>query len=141
MSVEVWAAILTYLTLIALCNVSVCSKAFYVLAHKNKKFEKTFTHSKFIVSNVDMYDKYAGFCLFFIKRLQHMLEKFFDRDLILPFKKKLLSDVIFDMLLFRVYDHFFNCHRGFYVHNRCNFCTKFVVKEKKLCFFLNENFF
>ena len=108
MPVEVWAAILTYLTPIALCNVSVCSKTFYVLAHENKKFEKKFTHSKFIVSNVDMYDKYAGFCLFFIKRFQHILEKFFDRDLILPFKKRLLSDVIFDMSLFRVCDHFFN---------------------------------
>ena len=107
MPVEVWAAFLAYLTPIALCNVSVCSKAFYVLAHKNK-FEKKFTHSKFIVSNVDMYDKYAGFCLFFIKRFQHILEKFFDRDLILPFKKRLLSDVIFDMSLFRVCDHFFN---------------------------------
>ena len=100
MPVEVWAAILTYLTPIALCNVSVCSKTFYVLAHENKKFEKKFTHSKFIVSNVDMCDKYAGFCLFFIKRLQHMLEKFFYRDLILPFKKKLLSDVILTCCFF-----------------------------------------
>ena len=62
---KVWAVILTYLTLIALLNVSLCSKILYVLAHKNKKFEKTFRHSKFIVYNVDMYDKYAGFCLLF----------------------------------------------------------------------------
>ena len=78
--VEIWVGILTYLTPIALFNVSVCSKTLYVLAHENKKFEKKFRHSKFIVPNVDMYHKYAGFCLFFIKRLQHKLEKFFDRD-------------------------------------------------------------
>ena len=34
-----------------------------------------------------MHDKYAGFCLFFIKCLQHKLEKFFDRDLMLLVKK------------------------------------------------------
>ena len=38
--VEVWAVILTYLTPIALFNVSLCSKTLYLLAHKNKKFKK-----------------------------------------------------------------------------------------------------
>ena len=38
--VKIWAVILTYLLPIALLNTSVCSKKFYVLVHKNKKFEK-----------------------------------------------------------------------------------------------------
>ena len=66
------------------------------------------------------------------------LKKNFDEDLMLIVKKKLLSDVIFDTLPFRVYDHFFNCNRGFYVLNKCNFCTRFHVKEKALSDFLNE---
>ena len=53
-------------------------------------------------------------------------------------KKKLLSNVIFDTLAFRVYDHFFNCNRGFCVLNKCNFCTRFHVKDKALSDFLNE---
>ena len=66
------------------------------------------------------------------------LKKNFDEDLMLIVKTKLLSDVIFDRLPFRVYDHFFNCNRGFYVLNKCNFCTRFHVKEKALSDFLNE---
>ena len=53
-------------------------------------------------------------------------------------KRKLLSDFIFDTLPFRVYDHFCNCDSGFYVHNKCNFCTKFHVREKTLSDFLNK---
>ena len=111
---------------------------FYVLAHKNKKFEKKLNHSKFIVSNASMFDKYSDVWMSFAYQLHHKLKKYFDEDLMLIVKKKLLSDVIFDTLPFCVYDHFFNCNRGFYVHNKCNFCNRFYVKEKALSNFLNE---
>lgn len=84
---EVWAVILTYLTLIALLNVSLCSKILYVLAHENKKFEKTFRHSKFIVSNVDMYEQVRWILFAVFKRLQHKVEKLFHRDLMFFVKK------------------------------------------------------
>ena len=44
-------------------------------------------------------------------------------------KKKKMSDIIFEMLPFRVYNHLFYCCRGFYFYNKCTFCTRFQVKE------------
>ena len=112
--VEIWALILTYIPPIALFNISICSKMFfYVLAHKNKKFEKKLNHSKLMVSNASMFDKYSDVWMSFAYQLHHKLKKYFDEDLMLIVKKKLLSDVIFDTLPFCVYDHFFNCNRGF----------------------------
>ena len=74
--VEIWAVILTYLLPISLFNISVCSKMFSVLVHKNKKFEKKINHSKLIVSNVDMFDKYSDVWMSFAYQLhQKFLKK------------------------------------------------------------------
>ena len=120
--VEFWAVILMYLPPIALFNILVCSKMFYVLFFV-LSLKKKFNHSKLIVSNFDIFDNYSDVWMSFAYQLYDKLKKNFDEDLMLVFKKKLLSDVIFDTLPFRVYDCFFDCDRGFYVHNKCNFCT------------------
>ena len=73
--VKLWVIILTYLPPIALFNISVCSKMFHVLAHKNKKFDKEFKHSKLIVSNVDMFDKYIVVWMPFAYQLYDRLIK------------------------------------------------------------------
>ena len=49
-----------------------------------------------------------------------------------------MSDIIFETLPFRVYNHMFNCNRGFYVYNKCIFCTRFHVREKALYDFLSQ---
>ena len=78
-----------------------------------------------------MFDKYSDVCMSFAYQLYEKLKKNFNKDIILIVKKELLPDVIFDILPFRFYDHFYNCDRGFYVHNKC--------KENTLSEFLNEN--
>ena len=112
---------------------------FYVLAHKNKRFEKIFIHSKKLVSNENVYRKYFHFFVSFAVRLQHRLEKFLGEDLKLIFRKKLLPGVIFDVLLFRIYyNHLFNCDIGFYINNRCNLCAKFFARDTKISVFLDK---
>lgn len=133
--VEVCAVILTYLTPIALFSMTICSKKFFVLAHKNKRFEKKFIHSKKLISIESMYDKYCHVFASFAGRLQHKLEIFLEEDIRLIFRKKLLSAFIFDVLPFPIYDHLFNCDRGSYIKNRCNFCTICLVRDKKYLFF------
>ena len=54
------------------------------------------------------------------------------------YKEKILSDIIFETLPFRVYNHMFNCNRGFYVYNKCIFCTRFHVRERALYDFLSQ---
>ena len=51
--------------------------------------------------------------------------------LIVKKKKKMLSDIIFETLPFRVYNHLFYCYRGFYIYIKCTFCTRFQVKEAR----------
>lgn len=64
-----------------------CSKRFYVLAHKNKMLEKKIIHSKKLISNESMYDKYCHVFASFAGRLQHKLEKFLEEDIRLIFRK------------------------------------------------------
>ena len=52
--------------------------------------------------------------------------------------KKILSDIIFKTLPFFVYNHMFNCNRGFYVYNKCTFYNRFHVRERALSDFLNQ---
>ena len=75
-----------------------------------------------------MFDKYSDV----------WMSSAYQLHLMLIVAKKLFSDVIFDTFPFRVYYHFINCNRGSYVHNKCNFCTRFHVKEKALSDLLNE---
>ena len=104
---------------------------FYVLAHKNKRFEKIFIHPKKLVSKENVYREYFHFFVSFAVRLQHRLEKFLGEDLKLIFRKKLLPGVIFDVLLFRIYyNHLFNCDIGL--------CAKFFARDTKISVFLDK---
>ena len=49
-----------------------------------------------------------------------------------------MSYIIFETLPFPVYSHMFNYNRGFYVFNKCTFCTRFHVRERALSDFLNQ---
>ena len=84
---ETWALILSYLPFIDLLNTSACSKLFYYLAHKNEKFELRLNHSRLIVSNTDMFDKYPDAWCSFAYQLSCKLEKYFDEDIMLVAKK------------------------------------------------------
>ena len=39
---------------------------------------------------------------------------------------------MFNVLLFKIYYHFFHCCRGFNSVNKCFHCTRFCVKNKKI---------
>ena len=49
-----------------------------------------------------------------------------------------MSDIIFKTLPFFVYNHMFNCNRGFYVYNKCTFYSRIHVRERALSDFLNQ---
>ena len=79
-----------------------------------------------------MFGKSYDVWLSFGFHLSYKLQKYFDKDTMLIVKKKKkkkMSDIIFEMLPFRVYNHLFYCCRGFYFYNKCTFCTRFQVKE------------
>ena len=135
---EIWALILSYLNHVDLLNISACSKLFYYLLHKNEKFIQRLNHSKLIVSNTNIFDKYKDAWCSFVHKLSYKLKKYCDEDTMLIIKKKILSDIIFETLPFRVYNHLFNCNIGFYIYKKCIFCTRFHVRERALSDFLNQ---
>ena len=53
-------------------------------------------------------------------------------------KDKILNDIIFKTLPFRVYDHLFFVTDTFYYEKYCSFCTRFHIKGKTLSHFLNQ---
>ena len=69
--------------------------------------------------------------------LSHGLQKYFGQDLMFVVRKKITNDLIFEILLFRIFYHLFYCDRGFYLYNKCVFCTRLQVREFfsfNLCF-------
>ena len=81
--VEIWALVLFYPNHVDLLNISACSKLFYYLSHKNEKFIQRLNHSKLIVSNTDIFDKYKDASSSFAYRLSYKLKKYFDEDTML----------------------------------------------------------
>lgn len=55
-------------------------------------------------------------------------------------RKKIMVDLIFEILSFRIFHHLFYCNRGFYVYNKYVFGTRFHVRERNLSDFLNQKF-
>ena len=87
---EIWALVLSYLNHVDLLNISACSKLFYYLSHKNEKFIQRLNHSKSIVSNTDIFDKYKDAWRSFAYQLSNKLKKYFDEDTTLVIKKSIV---------------------------------------------------
>ena len=51
---DIWYNSTEYLGPVELFNLSQCSKHFYIIVHKNKKYKKLFSHSKQIVCGVNV---------------------------------------------------------------------------------------
>ena len=86
------------------------------------------------------FDRYSDKCLSFSSQLSHRLRKYFDEDLMFVVRKKIMVDLIFEILSFRIFHHLFYCNRGFYVYNKYVFGTRFHVRERNLSDFLNHKF-
>ena len=87
-----------------------------------------------------MFSEYYAFWLSFVFKLSHKLNSYNNKDhedTILS-NKTLLSDIIFEILPFRVYDHLFNCCRNCSSKNKYVFCTRFHVRERAVSDFLNK---
>ena len=108
-SVELWALITSNIDLL---DVSMRSKMFYVLVHKNNRYRLRLDHSKQILSSKNVFDKYLDAWISFNYQLSSKLD--LTEDLIFAVKDKILNDIIFETLPFRVYDHLFFCDRYFY---------------------------
>ena len=136
-SAELWALNFTYITSnIELLNAPICSKMFYILVHKNNRYKLRLDHSKQILSSKNVFNRYLDAWISFNYQLSSKLDLI--EDLMFAVKNKILNDIIFETLHFRVYDHLFFCNRYFYYEKYCCFCTRFHVRDKVLSHFSNQ---
>ena len=96
--VEVWSLIVSYLSVIDLFNLSVCSKYFYVIAHKNTCLNKKINISKHLISK---------HLIFFIEKFIQMklpyifitVEFFLSINIVLQENMKILGCCSMSMLI------------------------------------------
>ena len=138
--VEIWMLNLSYLPLIDLFNVSICSKAFYSMARENVQLKMKLKYPHSLIKCSDLFERYWGLVLSVGHEFSKKFMNYFDEDNFLLVKKKLLDDILFETLPFRIFHHLFYCNRGFYVHDKCVFCTIFHVREGYLSDYLNNSF-
>ena len=138
--VEIWMLILSYLPLIDLHNVWVCSKLFYSMALENEHLQIKLKDSHSLTKHSNLFDRYQWWATIFSDELSQKCKNYFDEEGFLLVKQKLLDDILFLILPFRNFHHLFYCNRGFYVHNKCVFCTRFHVREIHLSDYLNNSF-
>ena len=92
-----------YIHDIDLLNISMCSKIFYVLFHKNNRYKLRLAHPKLILSTKNVFDRYLDAWIFvFDDQFSSKLD--LTVDLMFAVKDKILNDIIFKAFLFRVYD-------------------------------------
>ena len=91
--------------------------------------------SKRIASCKNVFDRYLHAWISFNDQQCSKLE--LTGDLVFAVKGKVLNDIIFETLSFRVYDHLLFCNRYFY-EKFCCFCTRFHIRGKVLSHFLNQ---
>lgn len=72
---------------------------------------------------------------FLLSSYNQKLRNFLVEDIRTFLRKNLALDLTFDILPFRIYNHCFSCDRGSYLNNRCNLCSKFFIRDKKISIF------
>ena len=144
--VEVWSLIVSYLSVIDLFNLSVCSKYFYVIAHKNTCLNKKINISKHLISN-DLMVYGQVRCFLFVcatRACKKNLVIIFQQ---LPFyvskkkkkiKNKKLDETLYDVLSFKIYCHLFHCCHGFSSVNKC--VTRFHIENNTISNYLDKEF-
>ena len=113
-----------------------CSKLFYVLVHKNNRHELKLDHSYRILSSKNVFDRYHYAWISFNYQLSSKLD--LTENLMFAVKDKILNDIIFETLPFRVYDICFFVTDTFIVKNIAVFVQGFHVRDKVLSHFLNQ---
>ena len=111
----------------------------YHLVRDEETFKIKLKDSHFLVPCADLLGRYHDKSLSFSFPLSNRLQKYFDdEDLMLVVKKKIMNELIFEILPFRIFHHLFYCNRGFYMNNKCVFRTRFHVRERLFSDFLNQ---
>ena len=90
---------------------------------------KNFRVIKICMTNIVIY------LYFLLTSYNQKLRNFLVEDIRTFLRKNLALDLTFDILPFRIYNHCFSCDRGSYLNNRCNLCSKFFIRDKKISIF------
>lgn len=128
---DIWFLVIEYLSPMDLFSLSLCYQDLYVVAHKNKKYRKTFDHSKQILSYKSVSrETYAA-----SKELLLKLSSLFGFSLCKEnfdwVKKRFSADVIERILFF--------CERG--TISTCNLCVSAVIWDKNVYHLLRSKLF
>ena len=112
---EVWTLIFSYLTNNNdLIEVSALSKTFYYLCRRNVRFVEKLSHSRTQFSGVVIFDYYKDICLSFAGQLSYALKDYFEEDVFFASEKFIMTELIFNILPFRVFNHLLCYSRGYY---------------------------
>lgn len=110
-----------------ICLTFLYAQGFFIFVHMTiNVWMRNCVFQKKILSNYPVYDHCRGFILSYYRNLRVKHEKIILR-LLCCLWKKILDDIIFDILPLKTYCHLFYCNRGFDVVNKCYFCTRFYV--------------
>ena len=121
-------------------RLSLCSKCFYLICHKNAIFDQKMTISKYPLSFDTMfYNQIDDFFASHFNDLVACYEKKFNTHTFACICAK-LKEIVYDILPFQIYCHLFHCLRGFNVVNRCQYRTKFYFQSVPLSAFLDRKF-
>ena len=66
-----------------------------------------------LIKCYDLFERYRGLAVSFSHELSQKSKNYFDEDVFLLIKKKLLDDVFFEILPFRIFHRFLYYNRGF----------------------------
>ena len=91
-------------------------------------------------SSVIIFDYYKDYCLLFAGQLLYALKNYFE-DVFFCLKKFLMTELIFSILPFHVFNQLFCCSRSYYRSDICFFCTRFNVKQKDTSDYIKKKIF
>ena len=103
--------ILSYLPLIDLFNFSIYSKAFYSMTRENEQLQIKLKDSHSLIKCSDLFERYWGLAISFSHELSPRYKNYLDEDVFFLVKKKLLDDILVEMLPFRIFHYLFYCNR------------------------------
>ena len=130
---ELWSIIVSYLQLIDILNLPFCSKYFYQICSKNKRFSDAKNISQKLLSNNKEF--YLFMAEILIDYSNTLLQEFGleIRPFVFPKFRCWIIDSQLEMTTVKIYCHLFHCDR---LHNSCQYCTLVSIDSMTLSYYI-----
>ena len=134
-----WVLTATYLSLIDVLNLSLCSKYFQAVCSINERVAAAKKIARGLLDNKSFYSFLSKLLCGYFTMLEEKSCQFNFRENACLSKNTLVDDSILEFCPFKIYPHLFHCKRGIFMEKICCLCSRFFVDSGSIFVHIRNN--